>query len=218
MDSLRTENPRAFRSGSVNKPPFAFQVSDPDEDSSEAVIVFAWTEGQARSRGASFLWCDFDELHTVPVKRLPDYDQYHALGYVPPVQLIHDGWNLPCDCCDVMVDLDAEDEETGEPLDFCEVGNRLYCSDSCRDSHEEYRVRSRIRRSQAKACLMSRYPGISRLSTWLNDEEVGASFSFPGGRHRATWTSKMPNHTTICAVDLPAWEAAFGKIKEAVEV
>jgi hypothetical protein len=200
------------------KPPYAFRVSDPDEYSDSAAIVFAWTESDAQSRGNINFWVDFDELHTIPVQREPQYDQYAPLGYVPPVKLIKDGWHLPCDCCGTMVDADSENDDTGEFHEYCQDGQFFYCSPECKDSHKSRMAQSKIIRQQVKAVLASKYKGIRAISVHVNTDEVVAWFQFPGGHRRAKWVSCDPEYVTIVKPDLGAWESAFGKVVEVTEI
>jgi len=57
-----------------------------------------------------------------------------------------------------------------------------------------------VRNSQAKALLMSQYPGISDVETSSRDGYILGLFRFPGGCNRAVWTSDDPG--TVCTFEI----------------
>lgn len=189
------------------KSPFAYLV----EDEERCSVTFAFNDAHAQQVGASKFW---SEAEAVTAKRMPEYDRYSLLGYVPPLILLNEvyAWTS-CDHCGIHIHTggvvynDDGDEIKVTPV---AVDNLIYCSEGCRKADEEARERHRIMATQVRAVLRSRWPGISRIFVYAGDNRLSATFRFPGGRYLAEWSCGQPESVVIRQDDLAAWEAAYG--------
>lgn len=95
----------------------AYLVRSSMEDYAE--IIFAETPGKSKTQSSYD-----DDFIDISAKRVPQFDSYRELGYVPKNILIEDGWWFTCDDCSEQVT--DEDDYGYDP-----THDLIYCSD-CR--------------------------------------------------------------------------------------
>lgn len=184
------------------------------QDEEYAVIVFAPNEAIARSKGA---WSLTSELEDLEVKPSPEYEEFAAIGYVPVDVLINNGWWHECNQCGRRVEQDWEEQnedmdEDEEPIAPIFERDIVFCCPSCKTTAKHEADIRRIRKSQARAVLRSRYPGIHSLSVYSGGSQysTSASFKFPSGKHTVKWSDSDPDFVMISRCDLEAWQKFKG--------
>lgn len=179
--------------------PYAYlcQCTDFDDYPCED-IVFALSEEHACEVA------DDQSYDPESAKRAPQYDEHWPLGYVPPLQLLAEGWHWRCPECDREFSSDEfrQDDEHPEPPDPTPDRRRLYCSPKCAESASSKAELRRLRCAQIKAVITSQCPGA--VITSLSPGRV--QFRFPGAKRSAAWSVKAPNQYAIDAGDLIAWK------------
>jgi hypothetical protein len=174
------------------------------EDEEGADIVFAKDEDTAKQIGASKFW---SKAEYISAERAPQWNQFAELGYVPAKDLIEDGWRLTCHYCDKDVDSDEWDYDSDTRLHLVYDCKVVFCSQSCHDQHHHERDVAKVRMSQAKAILLSKYPGIYdlRVHSSGSNYPTYANFNAPGCQYRIEWASNDPHVVYVVQADQSAW-------------
>jgi hypothetical protein len=125
-------------------------------------------------------------------QRAPEYDQFADLGYVPPMQLLSDGWYLCCDECGRRSDCEEEEDDDGNPLLSVEamaVDSYFFCGRQCYAGWARQKTDWEARKVDAVESLHKflPYPGIAHISVFGTMDETCVDFTFPGSKHRVSW-------------------------------
>lgn len=168
-------------------------------------IIFALSEEHA------FEVSDDQGFGFDSVSRAPQYDEHWPLGYVPPLQLLEEGWWWNCPECDYEFSADEfrwDDERPEQPTPVS-IKNWLYCSPDCAKEARKKAQLRRLQSAQVKAVLMSQLPNCTL--TYVSPDF--ARFRFPGCRWAATWRSAQPDRYEINALDHDAWNRWQAEVK-----
>jgi|GEM_PF-3146010 hypothetical protein len=187
----------------------AWYVEDEEEG---ADIVFALEKAQAAVAGACKLW---SEPEILKVERLPEYDHYAALGYVPAEILYNDGWTFECPHCFCNVSKNNEEEdERWEPLEPKFNRKVAFCSRDCQADFNAKSKRIQEEKDKAQKYLLELFPGISFTRCWGGYElnPLVVEFHFPGGVKAVRWEAKDPKQLDVIKTDLDAWNSFIGTI------
>jgi hypothetical protein len=129
----------------------------------------------------------FSEAEDLP--RLPEFDQYAQLGYVPAEAYFNAGWWHECHWCGATVQEDSEESE----FPVFEK-SRSYCCQWCFDEDAKDRKIYYIRRAQLKAYLTSKFPNHRKLHIigGSSSFRLSAMFYIEGVSGICTWDERYP--------------------------
>lgn len=170
----------------------AYYISAGDDDDYPPAcgVYFGETEAEAIAK-----WRDKnDGEEPEQVTRKPQFDCY-APGPVPVEAKFDDGWWFECSHCYHRVTQDGcYDCDEDEPHASICVGESVYCSEKCRQAHDEERQRMRELRSEAEAAVLARFPSATILRAFQGDggcgcfrthhENITVEFTVPGAAYK----------------------------------
>lgn len=122
-------------------------------------------------------------------ERIPDYDRYYGLGYVPLEELIKNSWALQCDNCEKTI--------THETIDPVIVGNTIFCCGDCNRSYYERIEEKKQTHARVSRYLLDRYPRLTNLFVVSRKGNIEASFDFPKGKYSARWQMNIPDIISV---------------------
>ena len=171
---------------------------------SAPTIVFAKNKSQALSKIEKILGAYSKD---VTVETAPMYDNYRALGYVPPFQLLDDRWPLECLECGMKIDMFRWNYEKNRPLQLVATGPHLFCSPGCSYQHIIEAKQAKQRQEDAKSLILERYPWALNLSACggYPGYPVYVDFYQPNGESVITWKSSDPELLSMTSQDAKIW-------------
>lgn len=190
-------------------------------------IIWAKSNVEARRLGASAF--HDGEFSGLTCRRAPWADKYFEMRSVPYLVMIENGWWFSCVHCEQIINSDLEgtdDDDNTITLDPVEDAHGMFCTPACRDDYLQEKAERRMWEQWTvdllTAMLLKAIPtarvtddlpyvfAMKRNGLW-NAEEATICFNFPGQKiapAQFKFRREHPKpHASVCAGDLPAFEA-----------
>lgn len=177
----------------------------------ECVIVFGSRNDMALRRLAAGQMTHGDAECIDSLERAPEFDQFGSVDNITFQDYLQRGWFFACMECGCEVN-----EETEAPVAQEEGGQRVWCSQTCKDAMMQADAERKAQEAAEKARMTEMvnklWPGvvISHIGRrhWDKPETLEAHFTFPGqvtGGH-VTWVEKSLV-VSVPKGDVDAWIA-----------
>ncbi|MGI0120305.1 hypothetical protein [Zooshikella sp. RANM57] len=114
-----------------NQEIIAWRVSDYDCTDGFFEIVFDPTSEGAKQKAAGILGYEVDELEAY---RMPEFDHYADLGYVPAADTLIKGYWEACLCCGKEIGLNVQKKKEFKRV--VTKGADVWCSQTCKSFYE----------------------------------------------------------------------------------
>lgn len=178
-------------------------AGESDTDDECACVVFAPDDEGSIELGWRAL--GLEDREGCLTSRAPQFDQWAAQGYVPPLVLLSSGWFLTCHGCEEWLRLG---DEHSEPV---EHGRFIFCCQQCKVNMiaDVMKVNSDFESFQEE--VKARYPSLTFTEFeggWPILTPFGR-FTFPGslfGGGRIRRTREGGLEVSVATGDMKAWE------------
>lgn len=202
----------------------AYYIEVEDSWESEGEVVFAKSEKEARGKAGAIGMRGYDEVDSC--KRMPEFDKFADLGYVPLKEKFEAGWwGIECDWCgreisDSAIDnyedeleeweiYHEEGESAPEPYNpQFEDRNMAFCCTTCQTKWHKRSDKLTQLKVETQANLETLYPECTVKYAGGNyrDGTVDFDLIVPGLKYKVTYESDYPDTMLVSQCDIEAWK------------